>query len=168
MICEMSGSYYGYSGQAFCAIAIGEPTDELRELADFTHELFVDLCKVVKPGNTDADVHEVTARVKERGLDIEAPFIHAWGTHFGHPAVGFDSWTPWPVEFVEGQLMVVEPNPCTPDALIGIQLGNMTQVQAGRVRAAPQARLGAGGQVGPRWGFNALVPSGELIGLVAD
>jgi Xaa-Pro aminopeptidase len=128
VICEMSASYYGYAGQAFCAIAIGEPPEEMTEIADFTRELFYDLCKVVKPGNTDVEVNEVTARVKERGLDIEAPFIHAWGTHFGHPTVGFESWTPWPVEFQDGQLMVIEPNPCSPDALFGIQLGNLTQV----------------------------------------
>jgi len=128
VICEMSASYYGYAGQLFCAVAVGEPPEELTEMANFTRELFYDLCKVVKPGNTDAEVKEVAARVKERGLDIEAPFIHAWGTHFGHPVVGFDSWTPWPVEFTEGQLMVIEPNPCTPDALFGIQLGNLTQV----------------------------------------
>ena len=42
--------------------------------------------------------------------------------------MGFESWTPWEVEFVDGQLLVVEPNPCSPDALLGVQLGNMTQV----------------------------------------
>ena len=90
VICEMSGSYYGYAGQPFCAVAVGEPPEELTEMADFTRDLFHDLCKVVKPGNTDVEVKEVAARVSERGLDIEAPFIHAWGTHFGHPVVGFE------------------------------------------------------------------------------
>jgi Xaa-Pro dipeptidase len=128
VICEMSASCYGYSGQCFCAVALGEPPDALREMADFTRELYDDLRAVVRAGNTAEDVNSVTGRVSERGLDIEAPFIHAWGTHFGHPTMGFESWTPWNVEFMDGQLMVIEPNPCSADALLGIQLGNLTQV----------------------------------------
>jgi hypothetical protein len=96
---------------------------------------------VVRAGNTAADVNAVTRRVSERGLDIEAPFIHAWGTHFGHPTMGFESWTPWEVEFVDGQLIVIEPNPCSADALLGIQLGNLTQVSA--EGAVPLHRHGA-------------------------
>jgi Xaa-Pro aminopeptidase len=128
VICEMSASYYGYSGQLFCAIALGEPPDPLQEMVDLTAQLYHDLRAAAKAGNTGADIDAVTKPVADRGLDIEAPFIHAWGTHFGHPTMGFESWTPWEVEFVDGQLLVVEPNPCSPDALLGVQLGNMTQV----------------------------------------
>jgi len=128
VICEMSASYYGYSGQLFCAIALGEPPDPLREMAELTAQLYHDLRAVIKPGNGAEDINAITRPVAERGLDCEAPFIHAWGTHFGHPTMGFESWTDWEVEFVDGQLIVVEPNPCSPDALLGIQLGNMTQV----------------------------------------
>jgi Xaa-Pro aminopeptidase len=130
VICEMSASYYGYAGQCFCSVAVGEPSDAVAEAAQFTGELYDDLCQVVRAGNTDKEVAEVTNRVLERGWDCEAPFIHAWGTHFGHPTLGFESWTPWPVEFREGELIVIEPNPCTPDALTGLQLGNLTQVGA--------------------------------------
>ncbi|MGI9556498.1 MAG: M24 family metallopeptidase [Solirubrobacterales bacterium] len=128
VICEMSASYYGYSGQLFCAIGLGEPPDPLQEMIDLTAQLYVDLRAAAKAGNTGADIDAVTKPVADRGLDCEAPFIHAWGTHFGHPTMGFESWTPWDVEFVDGQLLVVEPNPCSPDALLGVQLGNMTQV----------------------------------------
>jgi Xaa-Pro aminopeptidase len=131
VICELSASYYGYSGQCFCAVALGEPPEPLREMAEFTRTLYDDLRAVVRPGNGVTEVNAVTRRVHERGLDIEAPFIHAWGTHFGHPTMGFESWTPWEVEFADGQLIVIEPNPCSPDALLGIQLGNLTQVMAG-------------------------------------
>ena len=128
VICEMSASYYGYSGQCFCAIALGEPPEPLQEMVDLTAQLYDDLRAVVKPGNGAADIDAVTKPVADRGLDCEAPFIHAWGTHFGHPTMGFESWTPWEVSFEDGQLIVIEPNPCSPDALLGVQLGNMCQV----------------------------------------
>ena len=66
---------------------------------------------------------EVAARVKERGLDIEAPIIHAWGTDFGRPVVGSDSWTPRPGRFHGGTA-----DGHRADALLGIQLRNLTQV----------------------------------------
>jgi len=140
VLCEMSGSWYGYTGQCFCAVAVGEPPEEFAEMATFVRGLYDDLTKVVRAGATDADVATVAQRVRDRGWDIEAPFVHAWGTHFGHPTVGFESWAPWDVEFVEGQLMVIEPNPCSPDALTGLQLGNLTQV--GRDGSVPLHKHG--------------------------
>lgn len=141
VLCEMSGSYYGYSGQCFCAVAVGEPPEDFAEMATFVRGLYDDLCEVVKAGAGEAEVAQVAQRVRDRGMDIEAPFVHAWGTHFGHPTIGFESWAPWPVEFKDGQLIVIEPNPCSPDALTGLQLGNLTQV--GPDGATPLHRHGA-------------------------
>jgi Xaa-Pro aminopeptidase len=130
VMAEISGSYYGYSGQCFCGVALGEPTRELWDMHRFATGLYEELCRVVRPGNGDEDVLRVAGSIRERGLDIEAPLIHAWGTHFGVPAIGMESWGPGPTTFREGQLIVIEPNPCTPDTLLGIQVGNMTRVGA--------------------------------------
>jgi Xaa-Pro aminopeptidase len=130
VMAEISGSYYGYSGQCFCGVALGEPPDDLWEMHRFAGELYDELCTVVRPGGGDREVLEVAGKIRDRGLDIEAPLIHAWGTHFGIPAIGMENWGPDPVSFAEGQLIVIEPNPCTADTLLGIQVGNMTQVRS--------------------------------------
>ena len=130
VMAEISASYYGYSGQCFCAVTLGEPTDELAEMHTSASELYEELCQVVRPGNGDQEVLQVARKIREKGLDIEAPLVHAWGTHFGVPVIGMENWGPDPVEFQEGQLIVIEPNPCTPDTLLGIQVGNMTRVGA--------------------------------------
>jgi Xaa-Pro dipeptidase len=140
VVAEISGSYYGYSGQCFCAVALGEPPEQLLELHGFARELHTELCKAVQPGHGEAEVADVAARIRERGLDIESPLIHAWGTHFGAPGMGFENWGDEPFSFVEGQLIVIQPNPCTPDTLLGIQAGNMTQVRPGG--AQPLHRYG--------------------------
>jgi Xaa-Pro aminopeptidase len=130
VMAEISASYYGYSGQCFCGVALGEPPEPLWEMHRFATELYEELCGLVRAGNGDHEVLAVARKISERGLDIEAPLVHAWGTHFGVPAIGMENWGPGPVEFREGQLIVIEPNPCTPDTLLGIQVGNMTQVGA--------------------------------------
>ena len=96
----------------------------------FATGLYDELCQVVRPGNGDQEALQVARKIREKGLDIEAPLVHAWGTHFGVPVIGMENWGPDPVEFQEGQLIVIEPNPCTPDTLLGIQVGNMTRVGA--------------------------------------
>jgi Xaa-Pro aminopeptidase len=131
VMAEISASYYGYSGQCFCGVALGEPPEPLLEMHRFATDLYHELCRVVRPGHGEGEVLEVAASIRERGLDIEAPLVHAWGTHFGIPAIGMENWGQDPVAFAEGQLIVIEPNPCTPDTLLGIQVGNMTQVRDG-------------------------------------
>jgi Xaa-Pro aminopeptidase len=128
VLAEISGCYYGYSGQCFCAVALGKPSEQIRRMYDYASDLYEELCGIVKPGATEQDVLAVGRRVAADGYDIEAPFVHAWGTHFGIPAIGMENWGDDPVEFVEGQFIVVEPNPCTPDTLVGLQVGNMTRV----------------------------------------
>jgi Xaa-Pro aminopeptidase len=140
VIAEVSGSYYGYSGQCFCAVALGEPPEPLLRMHRFARELHADLCRAVQPGHGEAEVLEVAARIGERGLDIESPLVHAWGTHFGAPVMGLENWGDGPFAFVDGQLVVIQPNPCTPDKLMGIQAGNMTQVRPGG--AQPLHRYG--------------------------
>ena len=105
MLCELSASYYGYSGQNFAAVTLGEPTDELVEMATVSREVHDGLASAIRDGATDIDVTSVTRRIGERGFDSKAPAAHAWGTHFGHPVIGWDgSWSPWPVRFQTGHL----------------------------------------------------------------
>ena len=111
---EISASYYGYSGQCFCGVTLGEPTDELAEMHALATELYGELCDVVRPGNGDQEVLQVAGKIRDRGLDIEAPLVHAWGTHFGLPAIGMENWGEGVTEgdvVGEGLLIVIAAEP---------------------------------------------------------
>jgi Xaa-Pro aminopeptidase len=129
ILCELSASYYGYSGQNFCAVTLGEPTVELAEMAALSREVHDDLAVAIRDGATDLDVTALTSRIRERGYDSIAPAVHAWGTHFGHPVIGVDSsWSPWSVTFQTGQLVVIQPHVVTLDATLGFEIGALAQV----------------------------------------
>jgi Xaa-Pro aminopeptidase len=131
VLCELSASYYGYSGQNFAAVTLGEPTDELAAMASVSRTVHDELVAVIRDGATDADVTAVTHTIYERGFDSVAPAVHAWGTHFGHPVIGADSsWSPWPVRFQAGQLVVIQPHVCNSDATLGFEIGALAQVGA--------------------------------------
>lgn len=73
VICEMSASYYGYAGQCFCSVAVGEPSEAVAEAAQFTGELYDDLCKVVRAGNTDTDVARGHEPRPGAGMGLRGP-----------------------------------------------------------------------------------------------
>jgi Xaa-Pro aminopeptidase len=129
VLSELSASYYGYSGQNFAAVTLGEPTSELSEMASVSREVHDELTKAIRDGATDRDVTSVTRQIGERGFDSVAPAVHAWGTHFGHPVIGWDrSWSPWPVSFRSGELLVVQPHVCNSDATLGFEIGALAQI----------------------------------------
>lgn len=131
VLCELSASYYGYSGQNFAAVTLGEPSDDLTAMEAVSRQVHDELVHVIRDGATDADVVSVTRRIRERGFDSVAPAVHAWGTHFGHPVIGWDrSWSPWPVTFHTGQLLVIQPHVCNADATLGFEIGALAQVGA--------------------------------------
>jgi Xaa-Pro aminopeptidase len=129
VLCELSASYFGYSGQNFAAVTLGEPSDALAEMAALSREVHDELLGAIRDGGSDADVTSVTRRIRDRGFDSVAPAVHAWGTHFGHPVIGCDSsWSPWPVRFQAGQLLVIQPHVCNADATLGFEIGALAQV----------------------------------------
>jgi Xaa-Pro aminopeptidase len=109
-------------------VTLGEPPKEYWDLYDLAKEVYKQCLAVLKPGNTDEDILRLASKIKEAGLTIEAVVIHGWGIYCGPPHVGLTSSGPAPTVFKEGQLVVVEPCPSTPDCTRGIQIGNLVQV----------------------------------------
>lgn len=138
---EISVQYSHCAGQCIRPIAVGKPTKEYEELFDVGLETYKSIQKVLKPGKTDKDVLEAAKPIIEGGYAIEAPFIHGWDClpqrpELGVPEKGLGYKSPYLVyypgdssyEFVENQLIMIEPNPCTPDRKKGVFLGSLQVV----------------------------------------
>ena len=65
---EISAGYWGYSGQICRSIAVKrKPKGEWVELFDLALEVYKDIQKVLKPGNTPRDVAKIAAKISEAG-----------------------------------------------------------------------------------------------------
>src|SRR5262249_1636116 len=67
VLAEISASYYGYSGQCFCVVALGEPSQQIQRMFEYASSLYEELCRVVKPGATEQDVLAVGRQVASDG-----------------------------------------------------------------------------------------------------
>jgi len=132
ILSEISGSYHGYAGQIIRPIILGKPTDLYRKLFDIAKETYEAIQPVLKPGNTPRDVLSISQRFLDHGLTIQCPAIHGWGQRLIPPLADLPGSNVWAASldepFVENQLLVIEPNPCTPDLRAGIFLGDLNRV----------------------------------------
>jgi len=139
VISEISGSYFGYSGQINRSIALGQPTKEYWNIFDLALEAYEEIRQLLKPGRRKKDIMRVDARIRERGFVMQAPLVHGWGLNVGPPMMDFFKISDevgmprLPPEFThmelkENMTVVIHPNICTPDLRRGIYLGNMCRI----------------------------------------
>jgi len=132
---EISAGYWGYEGQICRSFAVKKkPKGEWQDLFDLALEVYKEVQRLLKPGNSSRDVAKIATRITEAGYIAEAPLIHGLspGAGFGSP---YDVWVPdegvpdvSDVEFKENVPIMIEPNPCTPDLRKGVFLGNANRV----------------------------------------
>src|SRR5579883_2165245 len=129
---EISVGYGGCSGQLIVPISVGPPTAEYRELYRIAREAFDRVREALRPGATQDDVLEAARPITDAGLVAEAPIIHGWPNPpmfpilpLGKPA---ETYSPEPFALQENQLIVIEPNPTTPDLTRGVFLGALCVV----------------------------------------
>ena len=127
---EISVSYGACSGQLIVPIAVGEPPAEYRELHDVARHTLDEVAKVLRPGATQDDIAEAARPITDAGFIAQAPIIHGWPNPPMRPvlSVGIraDSYgkvTPFTLQ--ENMLIMVEPNPATPDKKKGLFVGAM-------------------------------------------
>jgi Xaa-Pro aminopeptidase len=132
VLTEITGTYYGYPGQLIRPIALGDPPPELRKMADLAIDLYLDVQKVVKVGNTPRDVYRCSQRILDEGFTIQCPVIHGYSQVLQPPFASVPNDPCWSVmldePFRENQLIVIEPNPTTPDLQRGFFIGGMNLV----------------------------------------
>jgi Xaa-Pro aminopeptidase len=132
VLTEISGSYHGYAGQIIRAVALGEPTQEYWDHFNLAKEVYLGAQAALKPGNTPHDVLKVSQKFLDAGYSIQCPTIHGWGQRIIPPFADVPGSQIWAAEldvpFQEDQLIVIEPNPCTPDIKGGIFFGGLNRV----------------------------------------
>ncbi|HXF81560.1 MAG TPA: M24 family metallopeptidase [bacterium] len=129
---EISVGYGGCSGQLIVPISVGAPTPAYQELYRIARETFERVRAALRPGATQDDVLEAARPLTDAGLVAEAPIIHGWPNPpmfpilpLGKPA---ETYSPQPFTLREHQLIMIEPNPTTPDLRSGVFLGALCVV----------------------------------------
>lgn len=129
---EISGSYHGYAGQIARPISLGKPTKRYADLFHLAEEVYYGVQEVLKPGNSPRDVLQVSQKILDAGYSVQCPTIHGWGQRIIPPFAdlpGSDVWTSeLDLPFEEGQLIMIEPSPCSSDMTAGIFVGDLNQV----------------------------------------
>jgi Xaa-Pro aminopeptidase len=125
LITEISGAYWGYSGQIHRTYSLGEePTREWRALHDVAVEGFDAIVGTIKDGASTAEVEEAAEVIHRRGYTIYDDLLH--GASQYPPIIqtrttrrhgGADT------VFRENMVVVVQPNVITPDERMGLQFG---------------------------------------------
>jgi len=132
---EISAGYWGYEGQVCRTFSVKKrPTREWQDLFDLALEVYKDIQKVLKPGNTLKDVAKISTKITEAGYIAEAPVIHGLSPGAGYGS-GYSVWVPDEgipevpdKEFKENLPIMIEPNPCTKDLKMGVFMGNANRV----------------------------------------
>ncbi len=128
VVTEISAAYNFYSGQIIRPIAVGTPLPIYERLFEVALETHDRVATALRPGNTDRDIVEAMAPIRNAGFEVHAPVIHGWAQQFGEPFAGLperEGWPITPVTFQAGMTVMIEPNPVSPDQKRGIFLGNL-------------------------------------------
>lgn len=125
LITEISGAYWGYSGQIHRTFSLGEPpTPEWQKLHDVAVEAFEVLCETIKDGVSTREAEEAAEVIHRRGYTIYDDLIH--GANQYPPIIQTRTTRRHEspeVLFRENMVIVIQPNVITADERMGLQFG---------------------------------------------
>jgi Xaa-Pro aminopeptidase len=154
LICELSASYWEYTGQILRTIAIAaDPPPLYRELHDVADAAFDAICSRLRAGATAQELVEASQLIGDAGFTIRDDLVHGFVGGYLPPVLGARSRELRPVPdfvFAAGMTVVVQPNVVTRDETAGVQTGELllvTEDGAQRLHAYDR-------------GFLASIPSG--------
>lgn len=133
IICELSASSWGYSGQVLWPVFVGaDPTPEWQRLFDAALAAFQGMRGAVRDGASVADAIAAAEPIRAAGYSICDSLLHGFGLGLHPPYVDPEEFHSPPADggarFAAGMAVVLQPNPITPDQRMGIQLGALTVV----------------------------------------
>jgi Xaa-Pro aminopeptidase len=149
LTCEISASFWDYTGQVLRTFAVGgEPTDLYGELHTVADAAFDALFERLRPGATAAQLVEASRLIEEAGFTIRDDLVHGFVGGYLPPVLGSTSRALAPVPdfvFEEGMTVVIQPNVVTPDERAGVQTGELvhvTEAGAERLHTCERGLLG--------------------------
>jgi Xaa-Pro aminopeptidase len=134
LTCEVSASYWDYTGQLLRTFAIGaEPPALYRELHAAADAAFDAILAALRPGATAAELVAAAAPIEDAGFTTRDDLVHGFVGGYFPPVLGSASRTLEQVPdftFEAGMTVVVQPNVVTPDERAGVQTGELVAVSA--------------------------------------
>ncbi len=125
LITEISGAWWGYSGQIHRTFSLGEgPTPEWQKLHDVAVEAFETLVDLIKDGVTTREVEEASNVIHARGYTILDDLLH--GVNQYPPIIQTGKakrHASRDLTFRENMAITIQPNVMTTDARMGLQFG---------------------------------------------
>ena len=132
VFCELSGSFWDYSGQVLRSYTVGaEPTPLYRDLHSAAEAAFDAVTAVVHHGTTMEEVLEAASVIESRGFTVCDDLMHGFGGGYFPPIVGTRSRPAGPLPKMtleENMTVVVQPNVIAKDRPAGVQVGELIRV----------------------------------------
>ena len=132
VFCELSASWWDYSGQVLRSFTVGAPATSLYENLHETAEAAFDaVTSVVRHGTTMQEIVAAAGVIEDRGYTIYDDLMHGFGGGYFPPVVGSKSRPAGPLPDMtleENMTVVVQPNVVTRDHKAGVQVGELIRV----------------------------------------
>jgi Xaa-Pro dipeptidase len=132
--CEISASYWDYTGQLLRTFAVAdEPPALYRELHDVADAAFAAILARVRPGATAAELVEASEVIGAAGFTTRDDLVHGFVGGYLPPVLGdrtrmLEDVPDFTLE--EGMTIVIQPNVVTRDETAGVQTGELIAVSA--------------------------------------
>jgi Xaa-Pro dipeptidase len=145
VFCELSASWWDYSGQVLRSFTVGAAPTALYERLHQTAEAAFDaVTAVVRHGTTMGEILDAAQLIETAGLTIYDDLVHGFGGGYFPPILGTKARPAGPLPEMtleENMTVVVQPNVVAPAEGAGVQVGELIRVtRAGfeRLHAAPR------------------------------
>jgi Xaa-Pro dipeptidase len=130
--CEVSASYWDYTGQLLRTFAVADaPSPLYRELHDVADAAFDAIFERVRPGATADDLVAASAVIGDAGFTTRDDLVHGFVGGYLPPVLGDKSRMLEEVpDFTleDGMTIVIQPNVVTRDESAGVQTGELIAV----------------------------------------
>ena len=146
VFCELSGSFWDYSGQVLRSFTVGaEPTPLYRDLHATAEAAFDAVTSVVRHGTTMDEILQAASLIEDRGFTVCDDLMHGFGGGYFPPIVGTRSRPAGPLPKMtleENMTVVVQPNVIAKDCPAGVQVGELIRVTKNGFERLHQAPRG--------------------------
>lgn len=149
LITEISGAYWGYSGQIHRTFSLGEPTQAWQDLHAAAVEGYLAIENALKDGATTSDIENAAEIIHERGYSIYDDLLH--GVNQSPPIIQTRTTKRHEspeITFRENMAITIQPNVITLDEKMGLQFGETVVVGKNgceRLNAYPREWIVCGG-----------------------
>jgi len=151
VLTEISGSFWGYTGQIHRTFFLGEPTPEYVRIHDVAVAAFEAIEGVLKHGATVEEVLTAAELIDQAGYAIFDDLLH--GANQYPPILrtrSSDHGSSRGFVFQEDMVVTVQPQPITPDRRIGLQFGETVRITRSgveRLHRYPRKMVVVGGRL---------------------